>query len=73
MAYSNEKELRTLSKEELEKVCVNLGMDAAEVSSMLSQFGSTDAFLDYIFSKTTGKDAGGTHTVNCFTWKSFFK
>jgi len=58
---SNEKELRAMSKEDLQKVCVSLGMTADDVTSLIKEFGSTDAFLNYIFSKgvATGKDKGG--------------
>jgi len=55
--YANEPTLRALSKDELQKVCVNLGMGQSEVSNLMTEFGTTDAFLDFIFSK--GKDKGG--------------
>jgi len=55
--HANESTLRALSKDELQKVCVNLGMGAAEVSNLLNEFGNTEAFLDYVFSR--GKDKGG--------------
>jgi len=57
--YSNEQQLRGLSKEELEKVCVNLGMGKDEVTSVFNEFGNADAFLDYVFAGATGKDKGG--------------
>eukprot|EP00746_Dinoflagellata_sp_MGD_P074088 gnl/MRDRNA2_/MRDRNA2_29974_c0_seq2.p1 gnl/MRDRNA2_/MRDRNA2_29974_c0~~gnl/MRDRNA2_/MRDRNA2_29974_c0_seq2.p1 ORF type:complete len:104 (-),score=17.00 gnl/MRDRNA2_/MRDRNA2_29974_c0_seq2:426-737(-) len=48
---NNEAELRKskLSKDELKAVCANMDMNPEEVSSLMNEFSTVKAFVDYIY------------------------